>query len=255
LAEYSFSLHHTTKTVLLMCITTRRSLMYITTRSRRKLVAEHQFGCNSCDPEQKRYTRLLFSSPEDFSTAFSTEVAEGSLKAPEGLSFIDSSELKLRKRIAQGGEGYIFRAEWKLRGENLEPLPVVVKVFKPRRGNWSELERTITTLKKLNPQSNPRDEICKIRGFSIIETERAIVMERMVGNLRNFIDFHLSNMNLMNNDMNLQMLFPYDTSIAMMMSVAKGVRDLHSCGSKVYKCPPCTKQRLDGFTIHEDCRL
>lgn len=55
-------------------------------------------------------------------------------------------------------------------------------------------------------------------------------MERMLGNLQNFIDFHLSNMNLMNTDTNLQMLFPYDTSIAMMMSVAKGVRDLHSCG-------------------------
>jgi hypothetical protein len=138
--------------------------------------------------------------------------------------------------------------------EALEP-PVVVKVFKPRRGNWSELGRTITTLKKLNQQSNPRDEICEIRGFSIIETERAIVMERMVRNLRNFINFHLSNMSLMNTDMNLQMLFPYDTSIAIMMSVAKGVRDLHSCGSKVYQCPPCTKQRLDGFRIHEDCRL
>jgi len=37
-------------------------------------------------------------------------------------------------------------------------------------------------------------------------------------------------MNLMNTDMNLQMLFLYDTSIAMMMSVANEVRDLHSCG-------------------------
>ncbi len=82
--------------------------MYITTRSRRKLVSEHQFGCNSCDPEQKRYTRLLFSSPEDFWTAFSTEVAKGSLKAPGGLSFIDSSELKLERGLHKGAKDIVF---------------------------------------------------------------------------------------------------------------------------------------------------
>lgn len=141
----------------------------------------------------------------------------------EGIPWVDQSELELEKIIAKGADTCIYLALWK-------PFEchVVVKTFVPLQQIVLQLQRTIKMLMTLQPQSNAGDEICKIMGISVVNTTPAIVMEQMAGDLRSFINFQTINMN--HDDMSMPMLSPYHANIAMMMSIAKGMKDLHSCG-------------------------
>jgi serine/threonine protein kinase len=134
------------------------------------------------------------------------------------LKLLNPSEFKVGKEIAKGGQGCVHLAVW-------EPhsIPVVVKMLKPGYNLKSEqLWKRLQQVMELGQLSDDQDvglqQICKVLGVCVKRNIIWIVMERMLGDLRNFL----------NQDVKV-----FDRTmfqIRLMWSIALGMEKLHARG-------------------------
>ncbi|CAM6019267.1 unnamed protein product [Sphagnum balticum] len=139
------------------------------------------------------------------------------------LKFLNPSEFKVGKEIAKGGQGCVHLAVW-------EPnsIPVVVKILKPGHNLkseklWKQLQQVIELGQLSDDQDVGLQQICKVLGVCVKRNIIWIVMERMLGDLRNFL----------NQDVKTAQYFKSDRTmfqIRLMWSIALGMEKLHSLG-------------------------
>jgi serine/threonine protein kinase len=139
------------------------------------------------------------------------------------LKFLNPSEFKVGKEIAKGGQGCVHLAVW-------EPnsIPVVVKILNPGHNLKSEqLWKQLRQVMELGQWSDDQDvglqQICKVLGVCVKRNIIWIVMERMLGDLRNFL----------NQDVKTAQCFKSDRTmfqIRLMWSIALGMEKLHALG-------------------------
>jgi len=134
------------------------------------------------------------------------------------LKLLNPSEFKVGKEIAKGGQGCVHLAVW-------EPnsIPVVVKMMRPSYSLKSEqLWKQLQQVMELGQLSDDQDvglqQICKVLGVCVKRNIIWIVMERMLGDLRNFL----------NQDVKVSDRTMFQ--IRLMWSIALGMEKLHALG-------------------------
>ncbi len=122
------------------------------------------------------------------------------------------SELKIVRKIAQGGQAKIFLAKY-LKTQQA----VVVKRYTSCQVQARELQRQ---MERVMEACEKRFEsgLCRVIGVSVDEKGRvSTVMELMGGDLRNFID-------------RCDSLLSYGDRVGLMKAIASGIKELHGCG-------------------------
>jgi serine/threonine protein kinase len=139
-------------------------------------------------------------------------------EAFEAMQFIDPSELEVGEQIASGGQAHVFLAVWNRVHERA--LPVVAKRLKcpvpseSKSSFWRQL-RNVVGIGGMC--------LCGVLGVCVKDKAVYIVMERMLGDLRNFMDRTLIPFNWNDPSKYLYKLY-------MIWCVASGMEQLHSRG-------------------------
>ncbi len=126
---------------------------------------------------------------------------------------ISPSELKIvkKKPLAKGTQAKIFVATYLKTGQD-----VVVKRYRNCPVQAGELQRQ---MEKVMEACEKRHEsgLCRVIGVSVDEKGRvSTVMQRMEGDLRNFI--------------NTNPFLDYGDRVGLMKAIASGIKELHGCG-------------------------
>ncbi len=122
------------------------------------------------------------------------------------------SELKIVRKIAQGGQAKIFLAKYLKTQQD-----VVVKRYTSCQVRAGELQRQMERVMKAC-EKRIESGICGVIGVSVDEKGRvSTVMELMGGDLRNFID-------------RCDSLLSYGVRLGLMKAIARGMKELHGCG-------------------------
>jgi serine/threonine protein kinase len=136
----------------------------------------------------------------------------------EAMQFIDPSELEVGEEIAVGGQAHVFLAVWNR--VHKRPLPVVAKRLKgpvPSESNssfWRQL-RNVVGIGGMC--------LCGVLGVCVKDKAVYIVMERMLGDLRNFMNRTLIPFNWNDPSKYLYKLY-------MIWCIASGMEQLHRRG-------------------------
>jgi serine/threonine protein kinase len=158
------------------------------------------------------WTQTLPAKEEDASgveTSVNEEDEKGCLRL---VRRIYPSELKLVRKIAQGGQAKIFLAKYLKTQQD-----VVVKRYTSCQVKAGELQRQMESVMKAC-EKRYESGLCRVIGVSVDEKGRvSTVMELMAGDLRNFIDRSDS-------------LLSYGEKLRLMSAIARGIRELHGCG-------------------------
>ncbi len=125
------------------------------------------------------------------------------------------SELKIVRKLAEGGQAKIFLAKYLAKYSNTRQ-DVVVKRYKSCQVQAGELERQMERVMKAC-EKRSESGLCRVIGVSVDEKGRvSTIMEVMAGDLRNFIDRN-------------PFLY-YDDRLGLMKAIASGIKELHGCG-------------------------
>ncbi|CAN5958032.1 unnamed protein product [Sphagnum jensenii] len=145
------------------------------------------------------------------------------------VQLLSPADLSLLEEIAEGGQAHVFFAAC-----SKFSTPVVVKRLKYRRVNLLRLRRRMDRVMKLVREH--ASAICRVMAVGKDNVGNGwILMERMNGDLRNLIDRGVRYVGYVDDgQMHYvkpgEMPFDYSDTIKMMMDVARGMEDLHSCG-------------------------
>jgi serine/threonine protein kinase len=138
---------------------------------------------------------------------------------------LDQSDVDLKNLTAEGGQAHVYFASC-----DKFSTPVVVKRLKYGNVDLLQLQRRMEMLMKTMKKRN--SAICRVFGVGEDYVGNVwIVMERMGGDLRTLID---SRMRVRKGKRKGKlekggMPFDYNNTITMMMHIAQGMEDLHSC--------------------------
>ncbi|KAH8944590.1 hypothetical protein BDL97_13G119600 [Sphagnum fallax] len=147
----------------------------------------------------------------------------------EGITFIDEAELEMEEEIAEGGQGHVHLAKWKRKRDSSVPVPVVVKVMNGKYDLrslqslpwWPQLRKVV----ELGSDEN-LEGCCRVLGVCVKGTALWIIMERLAGDLRNFIE-----KKILKNSTNWTDSFAATLlTLHMMWSIATGMEILHANG-------------------------
>jgi serine/threonine protein kinase len=179
-------------------------------------------------------TQLTFhgSAPEEHWTELA-EVLQDQLVLEEEsfpeVQLLTPADLILLQEIAEGGQANVFLATC-----SKFSTPAVVKRLKSGQVNLLTLRRQMDrVMRVVREHSSP---ICRVMAVGKDNVGNGwIMMERMNGDLRNLIDHGVRYVGYvddgqMHNVKSGEMPFDYSDTIKMMMDVARGMEDLHSCG-------------------------
>ncbi len=157
------------------------------------------------------------SPPTDMVEDCESEAADDRVSF-EAMQFIDPSELEVGEEIAVGGQAHVFLAVWNRVHERA--LPVVAKRLKGRVPSeskssfWGQL-RNVVGIGGMC--------LCEVLGVCMKDKAVYIVMERMLGDLRNFMDRTLIPFNWNDPSKYLYKLY-------MIWCIASGMEQLHKRG-------------------------
>ncbi|CAK9203822.1 unnamed protein product [Sphagnum troendelagicum] len=138
---------------------------------------------------------------------------------------LDQVDVDLEKLIAEGGQAHVYFASC-----DKFSTPVVVKRLKYGNVDLFQLQRRMEMVMKTMKKRN--SAICRVFGVGKDYVGNVwIVMEQMAGDLRTLID---SRMRVRKGKWKGKlekggMPFDYNNTITMMMHIAQGMEDLHSC--------------------------
>ncbi len=138
---------------------------------------------------------------------------------------LDQFYVDLKNLIAEGGQAHVYFASC-----DKFSTPVVVKRLKYGNVDLFQLQRRMERVMKTMKKRN--SAICRVFGVGEDYVGNVwIVMERMAGDLRTLID---SRMRVRKGKRKGKlekggMPFDYNNTITMMMHIAQGMEDLHSC--------------------------
>jgi serine/threonine protein kinase len=124
---------------------------------------------------------------------------------------ISPSELKIVRKIAEGGQAKIFVATYLKTGQH-----VVVKRYRNCQVQAGELQRQ---MERVMEACEKRQEsgLCQVIGVSVDEKGRvSTVMQCMEGDLQNFI--------------NSNRVLDYGERLGLMKAIASGIKELHGSG-------------------------
>jgi serine/threonine protein kinase len=122
------------------------------------------------------------------------------------------SELKIVRKIAQGGQAKIFLAKYLKTQKD-----VVVKRYTSCQVQAAELQRQMERVMKAC-EKRYESGLCRVIGVSVDEKGRvSTVMELMGGDLRIFID-------------RCNPFLSYGDRLGLMKAIASGIKELHGCG-------------------------
>jgi serine/threonine protein kinase len=145
------------------------------------------------------------------------------------VQLLTPADLSLLEEIAEGGQANVFLATC-----SKFSTPAVVKRLKYGPVNLLRLRRRMDRVMRLVRQHS--SAICRVMAVGKDNIGNGwIVMERMNGDLRNLIDHGVRYVGYVDDgQMHYvkpgEMPFDYSDTIKMMMDIARGMEDLHSCG-------------------------
>ncbi|CAM6053247.1 unnamed protein product, partial [Sphagnum tenellum] len=148
---------------------------------------------------------------------------------------ISPSELKIVRKLAEGGQAKIFVATYLKTGQD-----VVVKRYRSCQVQAGELQRQ---MERVMEACEKRHEsgLCRVIGVSVDKKGRvSTVMQRMEGDLQNFI--------------NSNPVLDYGDRLGLMKAIASGIKELHGCGfiHKDLKASNILLSRIPDVNIPED---
>lgn len=157
------------------------------------------------------------SPPTDMVEDCESEAADDRVSF-EAMQFIDPSELEVGEEIAVGGQAHVFLAVWNRVHERA--LPVVAKRLKGRVPSESKSSfwRQLRNVVGIGGMC-----LCEVLGVCMKDKAVYIVMERMLGDLRNFMDRTLIPFNWNDPSKYLYKLY-------MIWCIASGMEQLHKRG-------------------------
>ncbi len=125
---------------------------------------------------------------------------------------ISPSELKIVRKLAEGGQAKIFVATYLKTGQD-----VVVKRYRNCQVQAGELQRQMERVMEACEKRH-KSGLCRVIGVSVDKKGRvSTVMELMAGDLRNFID-------------RCNPFLSYCERVGLMRVIAIGIKELHGCG-------------------------
>jgi serine/threonine protein kinase len=170
------------------------------------------------------------SAPEEHWTELAKDSQdEDFVMEEESFSEVRLMDLHLSEKIAEGGQANVFFAYC----ERFS-TPLVVKRLKYGQVDLLTLRRRMDKVMRLVRERS--SAICKVMAVGKDSLGKVwILMERMGGDLRNLIDHGVRYVGYVGNGQmhyvkDGQMPFDYIDTIKMMMDIARGMEDLHSCG-------------------------
>ncbi|KAH9543526.1 hypothetical protein CY35_13G069900 [Sphagnum magellanicum] len=170
------------------------------------------------------------SAPEEHWTELAKDPQdEDFVMQKESFSEVRLMDLRLSEEIAEGGQANVFFAEC----EKFS-TPVVVKRLKCGQVDLLKLRRRMDKVMRLVRERS--SAICRVMAVGRDNLGKVwILMERMGGDLRNLIDHGVRYAGYVEDGRmhyvkDGQMPFDYIDTIEMMMDIARGMEDLHSCG-------------------------
>ncbi|CAK9201795.1 unnamed protein product [Sphagnum troendelagicum] len=171
------------------------------------------------------------SAPEEHWTELAKDPQdEDFVMVKESSSEVQLMDLHLSEKIAEGGQANVFFAYC---GKFSTPL--VVKRLKSGQVDLLKLRRRMDKVMTLVRERS--SAICRVMAVGKDNLGKVwILMERMGGDLRNLIDHGVRYAGYVGDDGRMhyvkdgQMPFDYIDTIKMMMEIAGGMEDLHSCG-------------------------
>ncbi|KAH8943763.1 hypothetical protein BDL97_13G071500 [Sphagnum fallax] len=170
------------------------------------------------------------SAPEEHWTELAKEPQdEDFVIVEESSSEVHLMDLHLSEQIAEGGQANVFFADC----EKFS-TPVVVKRLKYGQVDLLKLRRRLDKVMRLVRERS--SAICRVMAVGKDNLGKVwILMERMGGDLRNLIDHGVRYAGYVGDGRmhyvkDGQMPFDYIDTIKMMMEIAGGMEDLHSCG-------------------------
>lgn len=157
------------------------------------------------------------SPPTDMVEDCESEAADDRVSF-EAMQFIDPSELEVGEEIAVGGQAHVFLAVWNRVHERA--LHVVAKRLKGRVPSESKSSfwRQLRNVVGIGGMC-----LCEVLGVCMKDKAVYIVMERMLGDLRNFMDRTLIPFNWNDPSKYLYKLY-------MIWCIASGMEQLHKRG-------------------------
>ncbi len=171
--------------------------------------APEEFWCHVSSPP----TDIVEDCESEASKSLSSEASDS-----QAMQFIDPSELEVGEEIAEGGQAHVFLAVWNRVHEGA--LPVVakrLKVLVPSESK-SSLWRQLRNVVGIGEMC-----LCEVLGVCVKDDAVFIVMERMLGDLRNFMDRTLIPFNWNDPSKYLYKLY-------MIWCIASGMEQLHRRG-------------------------
>jgi serine/threonine protein kinase len=170
------------------------------------------------------------SAPEEHWTELAKDPQdEDFVIVEESSSEVHLMDLHLSEQIAEGGQANVFFADC----EKFS-TPVVVKRLKYGQVDLLKLRRRLDKVMRLVRERS--SAICRVMAVGKDNLGKVwILMERMGGDLRNLIDHGVRYAGYVGDGRmhyvkDGQMPFDYIDTIKMMMEIAGGMEDLHSCG-------------------------
>jgi serine/threonine protein kinase len=147
------------------------------------------------------------------------------------VQLLSPADLSLLEEIAEGGQAHVFLATC-----SKFSMPAVVKRLKYGQVNLLRLRRRMDRVMRLVRERS--SAICRVMAVGKDNVGNGwILMERMNGDLRNLIDHgvqyvgYVDKGQLQKKKVELgEMPFDYSDTIKMMLDIARGMEDLHSCG-------------------------
>jgi len=166
----------------------------------------------SSGTEHESYWTKILPAKEEDPSGVETSVNE----EDEKLCFplvrrISPSELKIVRKLAKGGQAKIFLAKYLKTQQD-----VVVKRYKSCEVQAGKLQRQMERVMKAC-EKRQESGLCRVIGVSVDKKGRvSTVMQRMGGDLRDFIDRNPC--------------LDYGERLGLMKAIASGIKELHGCG-------------------------
>jgi serine/threonine protein kinase len=170
------------------------------------------------------------SAPEEHWTELAKDSQDEDFVMKEEIfSEVRLMDVRLSEKIAEGGQANVFFASC----EKFS-TPLVLKSLKYGQVDLLKLRRRMDKVMRLVTERS--SAICRVMAVGKDNLGKVwILMERMGGDLRNLIDHGVRYVGYVGDGRmhyvkDGQMPFDYIDTIKMMMDIARGMEDLHSCG-------------------------
>ncbi len=197
-----------------------------TQRSRSEVAPPRSLSCYGSAPEEF-WSELSSRDVQDQSCDLVETLSEN--KSPLEVRLLDPFDIFLLQKIGEGGQAHVFLATCQ---KFSTPLVVKRLNYKLKRGQEDLVELQKRMDKVMKTSRRNASAVCKVMGVGMDAVGNAcIVMERMGGDLRNLIDHGVRCVGDGRTPyVDGQMPFDYSDTIKMMIDIAQGMQDLHSCG-------------------------